>query len=234
MANTSLTKRDMRFKWTPETEVFVIGLYAEFLTASQISTQMLRDMAQELKSDTERHGDNEVRSYLTNKIYHLRPKQLKVRDKYQELFNEKRKEFLEGVNSCYLSHRKNRMQELDELYTVVMNRIIGPNTEGNDFKGEVQAAITLIREARAEMSSSKVSVEASVVDGNATLALRSNVENLTDSQIKELMTKHERGEPISVPADGGNGSGPAVALPDPGRGNPETQSGSGTASTETD
>lgn len=230
MANdvVPLSRKNMDFRWTPEADIYIYEKYARFVPPLQISVSMMEDMAQHLKKDVERHGADPVRKYLYARIWRMSPKGLKVRPKYQEVFDEARKEYLDSVNVCYLSHRRNRMQELDELYTILMNRFLDAVKNGEEVRQDLNAMISLLKEARAEMASSNVEIEASVVDGDATFAMRSNVQNLSESQIKELMSKHERGESIELPADGGNGAEPSRSvLPSPGAGTTETESGSG-------
>ena len=219
-----LTKKDVHWKWTGEAETYVIKRYAEFLSPTQIATDLMQDMVQYLEPDLARYGSTVLRGYLLKRIYDLRPQDMTVRQKFQPLFDGARKKFLEGVNATYLAHRRNRLTELDQLYQLVMSKAMDPELTPADLKGYVMTATKVLAEARSEMSSSRVGVEATLEDGNAKLTLQGNIDSLTDGQIKELMDKHERGEPITVSGNGTSSeSGTGGDVPPAGTGTPETE-----------
>ena len=206
-----LKKEDVHWKWTNEAEVFVVQCFAQFMETPQIVNSVIENFGKHLRKDIAKYGIDAVRQYLRKRVRSLQPAQLKTKTKrYLPVFEGARKEFLQSIHDCYLAHRRNRVEELDQLYRLVVSKVVAYNLDDgrvNEFTALVKSANDLLREARVEMSDSKVNIEASVEDGNAKLSMKSSVDNLTDEQIEELLAKHERGEPITIPNKAGNGAG---------------------------
>ena len=206
-----LTQKEVNFRWTPETETFVVKQYAEYLKPKQITLAVIQNFREYIDEDITTHGMEKVGDFLIQRIRGLNPRAHNIATDYMELFENCRDEFLANIQACYLSQRKNRLVELDTLYEEVAKHI---NAGGENLKGDVEAALSIIREARKESAPSSVDLTASQ-NGGTTLTLRSNIESLSTDQIKALMSEHERGDQISLPPPTESDSDEPAAEPNP-------------------
>ena len=207
-----LTRKDIGFRIKDEHRAFFVKGFARFMKPGEIFAEFASKHRDLIEADVQRHGPDLVREYVCERIYRLNPnaKNTDYLDSHlMEIFESEREAHLKDLDSVYLAHPKNRLQELNALYDIAMGRVMGDDGD----KRDIQDALAILREARSEMASKSISVTASVEDGNAMLAIHSNVQNLSNDKIKALMERHERGEPISIPDPSGNGSRPVLPNP---------------------
>ena len=163
------------------------------------------------EEDIIEHGEGEFKTYLLRAIYKLTPETIVFPKKYQEPFDEFRRAYLKDVDNSYLFHSKNRLQELDNMYASIMREVVN-ESESSEVRHLLQLGLSIIKESRAEQSSSKINLEASS-NGKEIKITASGVpvNSLTNSEIEERIKQYERGEPIEIP-------GPKKSLPDTGAG----------------
>lgn len=192
-----LRKNDVRFKWTKDAELFVVRQYAEFINPLQICRNVADEFIEYCEKDMEKHGEEVFLKYLLRRVYDLSPKRKHFPKKYREPFEDFRKSYLNDLESSYLSHRRNRLRELDILYQNMANRLVGEE-DGQHARSTAQTCLSILREARVEMDTSKVTIEAEISGENARVAARRHldVSNLTTGEIKALMEQHESGKSI--------------------------------------
>ena len=116
-------KRDqLNFKFTPEVELFVVCQYAEFQNPLKICENIAELFHQHCEKDIEKHGEGEFLRCILTRVYDLSPKRDNFPKKYQERYQQYRRDYLEDLDSLYLVHRKNRAKELQRLYQSLMAR----------------------------------------------------------------------------------------------------------------
>ena len=113
-----------RFEWKEILKLFVVRQYAEFITAIDICENIITGFSELCEEDIIEHGEDEFKTYLLRKIYKLTPETIVFPKKYQEPFDEFRESFLKDVNNSYLFHSKNRLQELDDMYSSVKRAVV--------------------------------------------------------------------------------------------------------------
>ena len=201
------TSPKFRFQWEEPLNLFVVRQYAEFVTAIDICENIITGFSELCEEDIIEHGEDEFKKHLLRRIYKLTPETIVFPKKYQEHFDEFRKDYLKDVDNSYLFHSKNRLQELDNMYDSV-RRAVGNESDSSEVRFLLQLGLNILKESRAEQSSSKINIEASS-DGKE-IKITANgvpVNSLTNSEIEERIKQYERGEPIAIP-------GPEKSLPD--------------------
>ena len=216
-----------RFQWEEILKLFVVRQYAEFVTAIDICENIITGFPELCEDDIADHGEDEFKKYLLRAIYKLTPETIVFPKKYREPFDEFRKDYLNDADNSYLFHSKNRFQELDNMYASIM-RAVGNESDSAEIRHLLQVGLNIIKESRAEQSSSKINIEASS-DGKEVKITASGVpvNSLTTSEIEDRIKQYERGEPIDLP-------GPKKSLPDAGSGDGVPENGSSPAETGRD
>ena len=213
---------DLKFEWTTEMEIFVVCEFAEYQNPAQILLNILEFYEDAVIEDIEKFGEKAVRKRLIRRIYELNPKISKFPQKYQDAFDTHRQTYLNDLKSSYLANSRNRLRELDRIYMRMATLAIAEENI-NNLRLATQTLREIISDAREEMSESNIRIEAETKEGAARISIESKVVELSDTTIAELMSQHERGERISLPAS--PPTGPEHALRDSGS-SPESASGS--------
>ena len=197
-------------------KLFVVRQYAEFVSAVDICENIIIGFSELCEADIEEHGEVEFKKYLMRAIYKLTPETVVFPKKYQAAFDVFREEYLKDVNNSYLFHSKNRFQELDSMYDSIKRAVEGEN-DSTELRHLLQLGLNVMKEARAEQSSSKINIEAKS-DGNGVTLTASGVpvHSLTDAELEEQKRRYERGERIGIP-----GSARSLRGDDTGNGTPE-------------
>ena len=219
-------KPDFQFQWNDTLRLFVVRQYAEFVRAIDICDNLILSFPELCEDDLDLHGEEVFKKFLLRTIYKLTPETVVFPKKYQQHFDKYRQDYLKGVDNSYLFHSKNRFQELDNMYESLM-RAASVEIDNTEKRHLMQLALNVLKESRAEQSSSKISLEAKSDSEGLTLTAIGTVSGLSDDEIKELVKRYERGESISLPRS-------AKPLPDVSSGNGTSEKGGGSAETERD
>ena len=194
----SLAKSNFKFKWNDELKLFVVKQYAEFIRAQEICENIIEMFPELCEEDIKDFGEEDFKTYLLRTIYKLTPETIVFPKKFQEFFEVSREEYLKDTKNSYLFHSKNRLQELDNMYDATMNRAVNASDD-TEARQLMQLGLNIIKESRAEQSSSKVRIEATSDGKDISITATGAVNEMTNSEIEELIKRHESGESIELP-----------------------------------
>lgn len=202
-----LDKNNLKFKWTAEVELFVVRQYAEYVNPLNICRNIVDVFHQYCKADIETYGEDEFLTYLLRgRVNALSPGRKSFPKKYQEQYKDYRQAYLQNLDNAYLAHRRNRIRELDKLYENLIIRLDGEE-DPTQFRQGISTAKDIIKEARAEMETAKITVEASIAEGQARILAKQNLESLSTEQLKALAQNAESGQVIDLNVESENDSG---------------------------
>ena len=193
-------KRDqLNFKFTPEVELFVVRQYAEFQNPLKICENIAELFFQYCEKDIEKHGQDEFLRCILSRVYDLSPKRDNFPKKYEVLYQQYRRDYLENLDASYLAHKRNRVRELEMLYQKIMVRADNEK-DSTQFRGFLSVAKDLIKEVRTEMDNTRITVEASIQDGEAKVVATQAMQKMSTEELKELMKTHGSSNTISTTA----------------------------------
>ena len=182
---------EIQIKWTPEIELFVVRQFAESFKAAEIAENITVAYYEGCEADLlnyiERFGDDgekEFRKFLLRRIHKLSPNHSQFPKKYQDLYDEWRRKYLEDLKSTFLYHSRNRLRALDELYEKVKGLTMAA-TKPNEIRQDVEVCLKITREARSESAIAKVDVGASTFNGNAKIQLDTYLQSLPQAKLYE-------------------------------------------------
>ena len=193
-----LKKNQVKFKWTEETELFVIRQYAEFIPPLDICVNLAQEFPAYCEKDIETHGENAFYAYVIRRVYDLNPKRKRCPKKYLDSFEEWRQEYVEDLDNSYLFHRRNRIRELDTLYAVISAKLKQENDLAA-FRQGTQVALSIIKEARAETEKLPVTVVATIEESSARATADKQLEDMSDEELNRIIKNHESGNPAALP-----------------------------------
>ncbi len=197
----ALDKKQLKFKFTPEVDLFIVRQYAEFVNPMNICKNVVEMFWEYCEKDVEAFGENEFLTYLLRgRVNALSPGRKSFPQKYQGPYNEFREAYLQNLDNSYLSHRRNRMRELDKLYEHLLLRLEAEE-DPSQFRQGISTAKDLIKEARAEMDTAKITVEASIEEGQARILAKRDIQGLSNEQIRALLKNAESGNVIDIPSE---------------------------------
>jgi hypothetical protein len=225
----ALDKKKVKFKFTPEVELFVVRQYAEYVNPLNICKNLIDEFYEYCKKDIQEFGEDEFLAYLLRgRVNALSPGRKSFPKKYEQNYEDYRQTYLENLDNSYLAHRKNRMRELDKLYENLIRRL-DAEQDPSQFRQGISAAKDIIKEARAEMDKAKITVEASIEEGQARVTAKREMESLSTEELKALVKNAESGKSIDITP-----SKPSDATGDGEGGDSSAGEGGGRTPTESD
>ena len=111
-----LTRKDLKFKLAKRHKEFAVSQFAQFMKPTDVVTAVIEQFKTELAADIEKHGEGEIRRYLSHNFWTLNPKNQKMPEKLKTLFERHKKQYLKTYADSYLRHPRNVVKELDTLY----------------------------------------------------------------------------------------------------------------------
>lgn len=111
-----LKRNDLKFKLTKRHKKFAIAQFAQFMKPTNVVTAVIEQFKSELVTDIEKHGEGEIRRYLSHNFWALDPKNGKMSEEFKTLFEQHKKQYLKTYADSYLLHPRNVVRELDALY----------------------------------------------------------------------------------------------------------------------
>ncbi len=111
-----LKRKDLKFRLSTRHKEFAVCQFAEFMKPTDVVTAVMEQFKTELAADIEKHGEGEIRRYLSHNFWTLNPKNGKMPEKFKERFETHKKLYLRTYSDSYLRHPRNVVRELDNLY----------------------------------------------------------------------------------------------------------------------
>ena len=111
-----LKRKDLKFRLANRHKEFAIIQFAQFMKPTDVVTAVMEQFKTELATDIEKHGEGEIRRYLSHNFWTLNPKNGKMPEKFKELFETNKQLYLNTYSNSYLRHPRNVVRELDTLY----------------------------------------------------------------------------------------------------------------------
>ena len=111
-----LKRKDLKFRLANRHKEFAITQFAQFMKPTDVVTAVMEQFKTELAADIEKHGEGEIRRYLSHNFWTLNPKNGKMPEKFKELFDTHKQLYLNTYSDSYLRHPRNVVRELDNLY----------------------------------------------------------------------------------------------------------------------
>ena len=237
----SPTKKDMKFEWAPEMELFVVRQFAEFVNPLQIALNLMQIYYDECEPDltalTEQHGKDDAKQlfgqFLLSRIWNLSPRQSKFPKMYVNEYNTFRTQYLNDMDACYLTHSRNRMRELDKLFAKAEGAITA-HTKPTDIRACTMACLEIIKESRAESNKTQVNASFTNEEGNIKISMHTYLASLPQEEVLAIKGKIERGEPVELPNTVESGHQLNPAENGSGQRTSETQGSGGSTKASTD
>ena len=111
-----LKRKDLKFRLANRHKEFAISQFAQFMKPTDVVTAVIEQFKTELAADIEKHGEGEIRRYLSHNFWALNPKNGKMPEKFKEIFETHKQIYLKTYSDSYLRHPRNVVRELDNLY----------------------------------------------------------------------------------------------------------------------
>ncbi len=111
-----LKRKDLKFRLAHRHKEFAIIQFAQFMKPTDVVTAVMEQFKTELAADIEKYGEGEIRRYLSHNFWALNPKNGKMPEKFKELFEVHKRQYLKTYSDSYLRHPRNVVRELDNLY----------------------------------------------------------------------------------------------------------------------
>ena len=111
-----LKRKDLKFRLANRHKEFAIIQFAQFMKPTDVVTAVMEQFKTELAADIEKYGAGEIRRYLSHNFWTLNPKNGKMPEKFNELFETHKQLYLKTYTDSYLRHPRNVIKELDALY----------------------------------------------------------------------------------------------------------------------
>ena len=111
-----LKRKDLKFRLSNRHKEFAVIQFAQFMKPTDVVTAVMEQFKTELATDIEKHGEGEIRRYLSHNFWILNPKNGKMPEKFKELFEGHKRQYLNTYSDSYLRHPRNVVRELDNLY----------------------------------------------------------------------------------------------------------------------
>lgn len=111
-----LKRKDLKFRLANRHKEFAIIQFAQFMKPTDVVTAVMEQFKTELAADIEKYGEGEIRRYLSHNFWTLNPKNGKMPEKFKELFETHKQQYLKTYSDSYLRHPRNVVRELDTLY----------------------------------------------------------------------------------------------------------------------
>ncbi len=111
-----LKRKDLKFRLANRHKEFAIIQFAQFMKPTDVVTAVMEQFKTELAADIEKYGEGEIRRYLSHNFWTLNPKNGKMPEKFNELFETHKQLYLKTYTDSYLRHPRNVVRELDTLY----------------------------------------------------------------------------------------------------------------------
>ena len=80
-----LKRKDLKFRLSTRHKEFAVCQFAEFMKPTDVVTAVIEQFKTELAADIEKHGEGEIRRYLSHNFWTLNPKNGKMPEKFKEL-----------------------------------------------------------------------------------------------------------------------------------------------------
>ena len=111
-----LKRKDLKFRLSNRHKEFAVIQFAQFMKPTDVVTAVMEQFKTELTTDIEKYGEGEIRRYLAHNFWILNPKNGKMPEKFKELFEIHKRQYLKTYSDSYLRHPRNIVRELDNLY----------------------------------------------------------------------------------------------------------------------
>ena len=111
-----LKRKDLKFRLANRHKEFAVIQFAQFMKPTDVVTAVMEQFKTELTADIEKYGEGEIRRYLSHNFWTLNPKNGKMPEKFKELFEGHKRQYLKTYSDSYLRHPRNVVRELDTLY----------------------------------------------------------------------------------------------------------------------
>jgi len=197
----ALDKKQLKFKFTHEVDLFIVRQYAEYVNPMNICKNIVDMFWKYCEKDIEAYGEDEFLTYLLRgRVNALSPGRKSFPKKYQANYDEFRQAYLQNLENSYLAHRRNRIRELDKLYEHLIRRL-DSEEDPSQFRQGISTAKDIIKEARTEMDTAKITVEASIEEGQARILAKRDIQGLSNEQIRALLKNAESGNVIDIPTE---------------------------------
>ena len=110
-----LKRKDLKFRLSNRHKEFAVIQFAQFMKPTDVVTAVMEQFKTELTADIEKYGEGEIRRYLSHNFWTLNPKNGKMPEKFKELFEAHKRQYLKTYSDSYLRHPRNVVKELDNL-----------------------------------------------------------------------------------------------------------------------
>ena len=111
-----LKRKDLKFRLSARHKEVAVSQFAEFMKPTDVVTAVIEQFKTELAADIEQYGEGEIRRYLAHNFWTLNPKNGKMPEKFKELYEAHKQQYLKTYSDSYLRHPRNVVRELDTLY----------------------------------------------------------------------------------------------------------------------
>lgn len=141
-----LKRKDLKFRLANRHKEFAIIQFAQFMKPTDVVTAVMEQFKTELAADIEKHGEGEIRRYLSHNFWTLNPKNGKMPEKFKELFETHKQQYLKTYSDSYLRHPRNVVRELDNLYEKCTEQL--QNAEPDKARQLVPTMLKIIQTVR--------------------------------------------------------------------------------------
>ena len=124
-----LKRKDLKFKLTKRHKKFAIAQFAQFMKPTDVVTAVIEQFKAELAADIEKHGEGEIRRYLSHNFWSLDPKNGKMLEEFKTLFEQHKEKYLKTYADSYLRHPRNVVRELDILYEKCNEQLVNADLD---------------------------------------------------------------------------------------------------------
>ena len=141
-----LTRKDLKFRLANRHKEFAVRQFAQFMKPTDVVTAVIEQFKTELTADIEKHGEGEVRRYLSHNFWTLDPKNGKMPEKFTPFYDQHKQLYLKTYSDSYLRHPRNVVRELDTLYEKCAEQL--ENADPNKVRQLVPTMLKIIQTIR--------------------------------------------------------------------------------------
>ena len=141
-----LKRKDLKFRLANRHKEFAVIQFAQFMKPTNVVTAVMEQFKTALAADIEKYGEGEIRRYLSHNFWTLNPKNGKMPEKFKELFEVHKRQYLKTYTDSYLRHPRNVVRELDTLYEKCTEQL--ENADPNKARQLVPTMLKIIQTVR--------------------------------------------------------------------------------------
>ena len=141
-----LKRKALKFRLAVRHKEFAVTQFAQFMKPTDVVPAVIAQFKTELTTDIEKYGEGEIRRYLSHNFWTLNPKNGKMPEKFKELFEAHKQQYLKTYSDSYLRHPRNVVRELDTLYEKCTEQL--QNAEPDKARQLVPTMLKIIQTIR--------------------------------------------------------------------------------------